>query len=201
MSGLLWSVLLSLSPKAMALSLVLPGAGELSLGEAHRAVPFLITEAVSWVSWGTFRNLQLRTTEEYRGFAYHYAGADARRTDEAYWHAVEFYPNREAYLEGLWMKARALYPDDPEAQAAYVEQHDVGGSWMWPNGALWARFQGLRERVRSYEGWVTLSLGLMAINRLASVVDVFLLERTQGRVGMDFQGSPQGVRAGIRWWP
>ena len=201
MTGLFLALLAGFSPKAMALSLIVPGAGEWSLGETHRAIPFFVVEASSWISWGTLQNLRGRTVETYRGFAYHYAGADATRTDEAYWHAVEFYPNRAAYLEGLWMEARALYPDDPEAQAAYVASRDVGGTWSWPKESLWFRFQDLRARVRSYEGWATVSLGLLVLNRLASVVDVFLMEQTRGRVGLDFRGSPTEFSAGIHWRP
>ena len=195
-------VLVSRLPlKALALSLVLPGTGEATLGHSARAVPFWAVEATSWVSLLTFKNLEWRTEETYRGFAYHYAGADARRADEAYWHALEFYRDRQAYEEALWMEARALYPDDPEAQAAYVARHDVGGTWAWPSQDLWFRFQRYRERARSYESWATLSLGLLVANRLASAIDVFLLRHTQGRVGFDFRGTPQWVQAGIRWHP
>ncbi len=198
-----WMLVLAswLPAKALALSLVLPGAGEASLGYSARAVPFWTAEAASWVSLFAFKNLEWRTQETYRGFAYHHAGADARRTDEAYWHALEFYRDREAYEEALWMEARALYPDDPEAQAAYVARHDVGGTWAWPSRDLWFRFQDLRERARSYESWATLSLGLLVANRLASVIDVFLLSHSRGRVGFDFQGNPRRVQAGIRWHP
>ncbi len=190
-----------ISPKALALSLVLPGTGEAYLGYSHRAVPFWVADAISWTSLVTFRNLEARTVEAYRGFAYHYAGADPRRTDEEYWHAVEFYLNREAYLEALWMEARSLYPNDPEAQASYVAQRDVGGTWAWPSQGRWFRFQDLREQARSYESWGTVAVGLLLANRLASVLDVFLLERTQGHWGFDFRGTPQRVSAGVRWQP
>ena len=185
--------------KALALSLVLPGAGELSLGYPKAARPFLGLEGASWTAFFTLNRYTQSLRQEYVIFAYQYANANFHRQDEDYWKAVEFYPSRDAYIEALWIEARSYFPSDYERQFDYVRSHDPGGSWAWDQQDHWYRFQELRQRYRALEDWTTVTLGVLVGNRIASVINVFLLSRTQGRVGVAFHRGLNSLTAQLRF--
>ncbi len=193
-----WIVFQGIPVKAMTLSLLLPGAGEVALGYPRAAIPFFGVETASWIAAFTLNRYTYSVKEEYIQLAYRYAGANIQRKDESYWKAVEFYPSRGAYIEALLLEARSYFPDDYQRQLDYVRAHDPGDDWNWDEESHWYRFQELRQRFRAFQDWTTVSLGILVGNRIASVINVFLLSRSQGRIGVTFHGDPTQVQASFR---
>jgi hypothetical protein len=192
------------SPLKEALfSLVLPGSGQLRMESHGKAYAFIAAEALSWMSFFGLNFYGHSIETDARIYGYAHAGADYRRTDEAYWSAVELTLSREAYLEELRRVARSLYPDDPEAQAEYVEDNAVAGDWQWTSNSEWFDFGSMRRSARVVFSRADLVLGVVALNHLVSAVDAFLTARglkegpLEG-VSLDVHFDPTGdFRAGI----
>ena len=186
------------SPLQEALfSLVLPGSGQMRMGSHGKAYVFIAAEAISWMSFLGFNFYGHSIENDARIYGYARAGADFHRSDAAYWSAVELNLSREAYLEELRRIARSIYPDDPEAQQAYVQDNAVECEWRWTSQSEWYRFQDLRKSARVIFSRADLLLGVVALNHLISAVDAFLTARgfkegpLEG-VSLDVHFNPHG---------
>ena len=190
-------IIASIPIKALVLSLIVPGLGELQLGDRHKGIPFMAIEGISWISFATLKLDGTRLEQNYKIFAYRWAGASTQREDESYWQAIEFNINYDEYLEKLRREARSLYPDSPSKQNEYVQTHNVGGTWDWQSENLWFEFQELRAKHRSLQDWASVSIGVMVANRIMSALNVLLLNRSGGKLSLRYNMGKGGFAAGI----
>lgn len=183
--------------KAIVLSLIMPGLGEIYMGKVRSGLPFITIEGISWTSFAYLKWEEKGVKEDYKVFAYKWSGASIQRNDESYWQAIEFNLNYDEYLEKLRREARNLYPDSPSKQGEYVRNHNVGDPWDWANRNLWFKFQELRAKYRSIQDWASVSLGVLIANRVISVLNVFLLSRSSGRLSLQYNFGREKFTAGI----
>jgi hypothetical protein len=172
-------------------SLVLPGLGELAMGNVKMAKVFFGSEAVLLLSlWGTESYIGILQSD-LEAFAALNAGVYAKNKSDQYWVDVgtamslaEF--NHRKLLE---RDLEALYPETPEYQ------------WQWETNDqrvqyVEKRFTRLDWRRRA--NWI---VGGLVLNRLVSAIDVVRLLRKQSGqnaerqsvIYMDYQNNYAGA--------
>jgi hypothetical protein len=185
--------------KAFFLSLAVPGAGEYYVGQKKYTRGFLAAEAVIW-SLALFSRCQgAMWKDDYIAFAAAEAGANPSRKDDLYYQNIYEWPNSDWYNEYQWAEARDLYPDDPDAQAAYVADKLYSGAdaWEWQSAEEWDRFRNLRVKSESAYRRVTYAAGTALLNHMLSAVNAARLAKSHNnrlakrkRITMDFNLLP-----------
>lgn len=199
---LLLSILISISPaKAAFTSLVLPGSGDLMLGEKKRASLFLGTEAAIWTSYFGFRWYEGRMHNSSLNYASLYASANVLGKDDRYFNAMENFFSSEAYNEWVKEQARIFYPDttDPEIlelRRKYIEANSYTGddAWEWRSIEALKKYDDLRDNKRGFANKATNMIGIAVANRLISFFVTYLAGER-----VSIQIKENGVQLGIRF--
>ena len=170
------------SKKALLYSLILPGLGEMSMGEKGRATGFFIAEGLIWASytyWTVAGNLR---QDDYIEQAQINAGVGISKESDDYWRLVGQYTSSSgegpgSYEEDLRREARDTYPSDPAAQDAFVAEHLPTGdkAWSWSTSALQAEYVDTRETSNRAHNKAKYSFAAAILNRVVSVIDVQML--------------------------
>jgi len=170
------------SKKALLYSLILPGLGEMSMGEKGRATGFFLAEGLIWASytyWTVAGNLR---QDDYIEQAQINAGVGISKESDDYWRLVGQYTSSSgegpgSYEEDLRREARDTYPSDPAAQDAFVAEHLPTGdkAWSWSTSALQAEYVDTRETSNRAHNKAKYSFAAAILNRVVSVIDVQML--------------------------
>ncbi len=167
--------------RAVLLSLVVPGAGELYLGYEGRAKAMFVSEVAVWGTFAGFR-LQGRMREErYKELAQLFAGVEGERDDD-YYRLLSNYVSSEDYNVDVMRQARLKYPDDREKQLEYFEANGYFGddAWQWDDLTHMDEFEMTRTRSRQAYRRAVLTTGFAFLNRVVSMIDVYLAFRLDG---------------------
>lgn len=180
--------------KALLYSFLLPGMGELSMGEKGRATGFFVAEGLIWSSfiyWTVAGNLR---QDDYVEQANLNAGVGVSKESDDYWKLVGQYESSSgtgsgSYEEALRREARDQYPDDPAAQDAFVAEKLPAGNkaWEWSSATLQDQYVSTRESSNHAFNAAQYSFGAAILNRVLSVIDVQLLRHKasqSAQVGM-----------------
>lgn len=169
--------------KAFFLSLVLPGAGEYYSGSKVQARAFLGAEAAIWSFAGYSKFQGEMWRRDYRNYAALKAGANSLIGDDLYYQSIYEYPTSAIYNEEIWAEARLMYPDDPQAQEAYVSGKLYTGQddWAWQTAADWYQYRGLRVKSQEALHRISYSYAAALLNRLLSSVNAVRLARQHNR--------------------
>jgi len=164
--------------KRIGLSLLLPGAAQLRMGEGRRAAAFLVTEAATWTAWIVFRTQGSQRRHSYIEMAELQAGVShAGGRDDAYYQLLGNWSSSDAYDQLARRDARDNYPTDLPGRAAYFEANRTPAdrAWRWESQAEWDRFRA--KRTDSLQGYrsARMMIGLAAVNRVVAMVDASLL--------------------------
>ncbi|MEK7316415.1 MAG: hypothetical protein AAB011_09555, partial [Candidatus Eisenbacteria bacterium] len=137
--------------RALLYSLLLPGAGELSLGARGRAAGFFVAEGLIWTHYVWFQVAGRLRRDDYIEQAQLNAGVGVNSEEDSYWKLVGQYERSSgsgpgSYEEDVRREARDLHPDDPAAQDAYVLQNLPTGdqAWAWNSPELQKAYRGTR---------------------------------------------------------
>jgi hypothetical protein len=168
--------------KALLLSFLLPGAGELSLGERGRATGFFLAEGAIWTHFTWFTVAGHLRRDDYIEQAQRNAGIGVDDEEDDYWRLVGQYDRSsgsgaDAYEEDLRREARDLYPGDPAAQDAWVAERLPSGdrAWSWSSSELRESYRETRERSRRAFDRAKYSFAAAILNRIVSVIDTQVL--------------------------
>lgn len=183
--------------KALLYSLLLPGMGELSMGEKGRATGFFIAEGLIWSSfiyWTAAGNLR---QDDYIEQANLNAGVGVTKESDDYWKLVGQYESSsgsgsESYEEALRREARDQYPDDPAAQDAFVADNLPTGSraWDWSSATLHDQYISTRESSNSAFHNAKYSYAAAILNRILSVIDVQFLRHRASKAAQMGLSAP-----------
>ncbi len=160
---------------ALLLSCVVPGWGEIYAGETTRGRWFMAAEAGIWAGYGAFRIQEGMREDAYREYAQVFAGTDAG-AGSAYLSDMGGYIRSEgddSYNESIRREARSLFPNDLEAQAAYLAENGYHGdlSWDWGTTDRFYEYRDLRRIASEAERNAFYVTGLAVLNRVLSAVD------------------------------
>jgi hypothetical protein len=171
--------------KAMLLSLLLPGLGELWLGHKTRASLFFAAEAGIWTTYGVFQVQGAHRRELYKEYAEVFADVPQREDDDFYRTIGNFIAADGPFSanEQIRRQARAIYPNDRAAQERYLQENGYFGddAWEWDSEESFDRFKDMRSRSLASYNNADLTLGLLVANRLFSVVDAGILAAKRNR--------------------
>jgi len=164
--------------KAVLLSLLLPGAGEMSLGARGRATGFFIAEGAIWTHFVWFQVAGHLRKDNYIEQAQLHAGVGVSSADDTYWKLLGQYQTSQgtgptAYEEALRREARDNFPSDPAAQDAYVAERLPSGdrAWAWSSADARASYRDTRESSRRAFDRSKYSIAAAIANRLLSAID------------------------------
>jgi len=160
---------------ALLLSCVVPGWGEIYVGETTRGRWFMAAEAGIWAGYGAFKIQEGMREDDYREYAQIFAGTTAG-AGSGYLNDMGGYIRSEgdnSYNESIRREARSLFPDDLEAQAAYLAENGYHGdlSWDWGTTERFYEYRDLRRIASEAERNAFYVTGLAVLNRVLSAVD------------------------------
>jgi len=176
--------------KSLLYSLLLPGAGELSLGARGRAAGFFVAEGLIWTHYVWFEVAGRLRRDDYIEQAQLNAGVGVGSADDSYWRLVGLYDRSSgsgpgSYEEVVRRDARDNFPDDPAAQDAYVASHLPSGdkAWSWSSPELQQAYRATRASSNRAYDRAKYSIAAAILNRLASAVDTQILHRRLAKDG------------------
>jgi hypothetical protein len=180
--------------KRIGLSLLLPGAAHLRMGEGRRAAAFLVTEVATWTAWAVFRTQGAQRRDSYVEMAELNAGVpQAGGRDDAYYRLLGDWSSSDAYDQLVRRDARDLYPNDLPGRAAYFEANRTPAdrAWRWESQTEWDAYRTKRNDSRHAYRSARMMLGLAAANRAVAMIDASLLAGRHGRdTGLRLQAAP-----------
>jgi hypothetical protein len=163
--------------KALLLSTALPGAGQYYAGRTTKATAFFLTEAAIWTGFVVFQVEGHLRKDNYIEYAELMAGVNGQDKPEDFYRALGKYmrsdPGPGSYNEDIRREARALYPDDRQAQERYLQENGYFGEdgWEWQSAEDQAQYRSLRRKsLFSFER-ATYMLGLAVANRVIAAMD------------------------------
>lgn len=179
--------------KAVLLTLLVPGAGHLYLGEKGRGEVFIGAEVFAWAGFFAYHTYANWKESDYIRFAREHAGIDSEGKEEEFYKNLTFYSSREEY-NGF---GRILNPGAP---------YYPGGSayyWHWDSDASRAQYRHLRNSSKSADRNATFMIGAAVVNRIIAGIDVFRLAKrkagrstaeygAENRTKLDFDINPFG---------
>ena len=186
------------SKKALLLSILLPGAGELYSGHKSRATGFFISEGVIWANWVTWRIAGRLRRDNYIEQAHLNAGMGTSSESDDFWRLVGIYTRSsgsgpDSYEDALRRDARNEFPSDPAAQDAWVAERLPTGNraWNWTSAEAQAAFRDTRHNsTRAYQR-AKYSIAFAILNRVASVIDTQMLHRKDSKADVSAIDGPR----------
>ena len=175
-------------------SMVMPGWGEVIQGEKNKARVFFIIEGSIWLSYFGFNYLGDKFDYSARAFAIDHADANAVRRDNEYFDAIEDYLSSEDYNLEVERTASYYYPDDPQRQQEYIEEHGYFNEDTWEWDTLSSRIYYWERRKIARDNYRRASFmpGFAIINRIISVIDVVVFKKEE-RFGLDTRSGRIGI--------
>jgi len=163
--------------KALALSTLLPGAGQYYAGRKGRATFFFLTESAIWTTFVVFEVQGYLRKNNYIDYAELMASVDAEGKPDDFYRALGRYmqsdPGPGSYNEDVRREARALYPDDKQKQDQYLQENGYFGknAWQWQSEEDQAYYRSLRKKSQRSFNRATYMLGVAVANRILSAMD------------------------------
>ncbi|MGQ9677933.1 MAG: hypothetical protein ACUVUD_01445 [bacterium] len=191
------------SGRAALLSAIVPGAGQLFYGARNRGEVMLWADGVMWLSWGGFSWYKTSKEHDAKLIARRFADADISINDPAYYRVLERYDNSEEFNEDVRRIARELYPDDPDAQRRYYENHGYFGNsaWRWGSDSLriYSYYQ-TRKMARTAAITASFLTAGLVLNRIISMFDcLFFLPQPWCANRVEFKPVPNYQGIALYW--
>lgn len=184
--------------KAMALSFLMPGAGEYYAGSKFKGQVFMGVEASLWLGYIAHRVYGGWKTDDYKSYASAHAEVSGSGRDDEFYDWVGFYDNREEFnqLGRLFFPDRAYLADTPE------------NHWQWDSEQHRLRYKDIKEDARRIYNNSSFLIGLAVANRVISAIDTYRTvkaanrkHRVGSRMGqykLKLTPRPFGENAGVK---
>ncbi len=171
--------------KAMALSAVLPGAGDLYMGNYQKGAAFLSAEVIIWLAYLRLDQERDWAIESYQDYADAYAGVPKGQDDD-YYQRIQNYYSSEEYNDDVIRDARnyyLIYNNDQEAYQEYLSNYLIPEeeAWQWENDSRWSEYKKRRNRKQDMEIYSNFALGAAILNRVVSVIATTASARKHNR--------------------
>lgn len=169
----------------MLMSAVLPGSGEIALGQYTKGIILLTSEAIAANAFiSTDRSMELQQ-KAYQNYAFKFAGVPLGMPRNHY-QSVQEYISSEYYNSLIEMMARNYYLilyNDPVSFEQYVSENNFTGAevWEWQSSSHWQKYQKLRRDHQKTKINHNLALGVMLLNRAVSVIDTAISGKNQAK--------------------
>ncbi|MDD2228602.1 MAG: hypothetical protein PHY48_04225 [Candidatus Cloacimonetes bacterium] len=160
-------------------SLILPGSGELLLGETTRGATLLGIDLVSLYAFFATQNEIDLQRRSYMKYAEVYAGVPYDMPRNHYQDIQEF-PSSDYYnelQETVLRNYYLIYNYDPAAFTQNMQEYLYSGdeTWNWQTAANWKEYKNMRARHQRTKMSHNLALSIMLLNRAVSAIDSAIL--------------------------
>ncbi len=153
-------------------SLLVPGFGDILLGNKDRGKNFIVVEGLIWTNYIIFNALWNDVKSDYMKYAYLRASSNPDRKDEDYYYAIEWFRSSDDYNEYIKEYARYYYGDSIDERKEFIEKNSIKekDEWIWVENKDFARYIELRKKSRSYFNIARNIASLAVVNRILSFV-------------------------------
>ncbi|MCK5133475.1 MAG: hypothetical protein KAR40_15150 [Candidatus Sabulitectum sp.] len=187
------TVLLGADKGTVLRSIALPGWGQAYAGHSTRGAIFMGLEASIWTGVGVSYLQAVFNRNDYRNLAMERAGIDVSSRDRDFQNDVGDFSSSTEYNDYIRSLARHYYPDDPEAQQNYFNNHSRYGSDGWSWSSADAR-DDYDDALRISREWFRRTVYVAAfaiVNRAVSAIDASLLDPAEPGIytAIDFPES------------
>jgi len=160
--------------KAAVFSALVPGGGQLYMGNKRTARYFLTAEVLTWLGYAAFRTYGDWRKDDYINYAAEHANAQLDGKSDDFVDLVGFYSNIRDYNAF----GRAYDPQRPYLFDT-PENH-----WEWQSGDERREFRTLKNRSREAYRRADFMIGVAIVDRVISVIDaVRSASRYNRRIG------------------
>jgi len=149
---------------AAGLSLLVPGAGQMYLGNTSTAKYFFAGEGAIWGAFAGYRILGNWRKEQYRNFAAIHAGIRPEGKDDEFFEDLLYFYSRDQFNYWMHLIYRGNVPLYPETDEFF---------WEWKTSSAMDEYADLRSSSEKAYRSARTMLGVALVNRVISVVDVF----------------------------
>jgi hypothetical protein len=156
---------------------------------------FLGTEILLWAATFYFDNEIDLKDKASRNYAYKYAhiSTEIELTDDYLYHVKRYLTSgyeAGGYNAKIVEQAIALFPDDPAAQTAYIDENAYPDEyyWNWDSADYKHNYAIMRKRMVQYEGYIKGITGGIIANHLFSAINSLMIANNINNVelSMDF---------------
>jgi hypothetical protein len=148
-------------------SLILPGWGQLVLGEETSARRFIAAEASLWLSYLLTHGFKGQYEQDYRAYAAQHAGVGYNLKPDIYYFRIGEFDSISEYNQ-VQMRQRNL--DDVYALGTDLD-------WEWDQRDSREHYVDLRRTSLRLEKAEKFSVGGMVINRALAAINILFLSR------------------------
>lgn len=187
--------------KAMLLSAILPGTGEIYSGNIAKGITFMTADMVILYNANRYGNEVDWLDKSFKQYAYAKADIPKNRSSDYYellhnWKSSEEYNN---YYEMLARNYFLIVNSDPDAYNEFISTHSYTGdtAWRWKSNKDWKQYRQIRKDKQTMIMNQKLAIGAAIVNRLISVIDAAIVTKAVNRktiqtsvnVSPDFQSN------------
>lgn len=188
-------------PKAMAMSAIIPGTGEIYNGNISRGVMFITFDAI--LAFGNYRFAQETDAldKSFKQFAYSKANiplgssSDFYKLIHRYYSSDHYNAEVELYFRNLGL----IRYNDPNYYNEQIQIYTISDEdgFHWKSDKDWTEYKYIRRDKQSMIINRKLAIGSMIANRLISVIDAaFLVKKTNKINTFKFSLTPNYVKDG-----
>lgn len=172
-------------PKAMLLSALLPGTGEMYAGNISRGIAFSTADIVLFYSAHRFNNEVHWLNDSAKQFANTRAGIPANR-DSGYYELVQKWYSSDIYNDEVELYFRNLglvRYNNPDYYLEEIEYYSISdeNAWQWNTQADWKQYKIIRRDKQTQLMNRKLAVGALIANRVISVLDATVLVRKHNK--------------------
>ena len=160
--------------KVMALSAILPGSGDLYMGNYQKGAAFISAEVLIWFAYFRLEQERDWAIDSYQDYASSYAEVP-RGQDDSYYQRIQNYYSSEDYNEVIIRDARnfyLIYNNDQESYQTYLDNYLIveEEAWKWESQSHWREYKRRRTRKQDMEIYANFALGAALLNRVVSII-------------------------------
>lgn len=172
-------------PKAMLMSAILPGAGEIYAGSLTRGMIFTTADAVMLFSaWHASSEIS-RLDDSFRQFAFAKLDVPKDSSGEFY-ELLHDYSSSTVYnaeVELYFRNLGLLRYNDPAYYNDQILLYSIPSedSWQWENEVDWKKYKSIRKDKQTQILDRKLAIGAAIANRIISILDTAVLVRKHNK--------------------
>jgi len=162
-------------------SAILPGLGQLELGEKKRSKVFTLVEVTLLATCLGSYYFYDKQIKNYKSFSAYHAGANISNTNHKYWVDIGNYMNYKDYnLEHLrFRESEDLYLSDQQ--------------WSWDLEINRKKFKKMRINADIIKRRINFIIGSIIINHIVSSIDVYYLKGVKNNTSLYIDPKSKGL--------